>query len=375
MRNVTSIASSNYFYYYGTDRGEIYFRTPKQPHWARLYASPSKRPIYAIKTDVKSVHALSFVEYELNEYGEPEYSEAFHLRQENDSIVVDKIDEWVAQLLTPYIYIQGEALGVYLPDTKQKGIVYSLEWFDSTQVLDVYGMNYLAINREMADSTIYTITLPSKEPNTFAMDGPIFTRFRANGTPEVDLGDLDRLGEESLSEVGKLNALLPQQLVLTPHHERTYVEFVTLFSDGKNLCVGSAGRDGYVCISDFHSHQQVFKSDYLESLPRCAVGQNGILYFGGDDGIVGVVKKDSQKEWISNTEFIGEESITMIRYSYEQGVLALHNDDEYIIIVDANTFEVINSQQMDDEVKDMVFTSDGILHVLTYGNELFEIII
>ena len=324
---------------------------------------------------MKSVHALSFVEYELNEYGEPEYSEAFHLRQENDSIVVDKIDEWVAQLLTPYIYIQGEALGVYLPDTKQKGIVYSLEWFDSTQVLDVYGMNYLAINREMADSTIYTITLPSKEPNTFAMDGPIFTRFRANGTPEVDLGDLDRLGEESLSEVGKLNALLPQQLVLTPHHERTYVEFVTLFSDGKNLCVGSAGRDGYVCISDFHSHQQVFKSDYLESLPRCAVGQNGILYFGGDDGIVGVVKKDSQKEWISNTEFIGEESITMIRYSYEQGVLALHNDDEYIIIVDANTFEVINSQQMDDEVKDMVFTSDGILHVLTYGNELFEIII
>lgn len=375
MKNITSIAASRYFYYYGTDNGEIFYRTPKSS-WSLLYVNPTGGRVHSIKTDEKTFHALSFLCFHMNEYYEIKSSEAFHLREENGIINVEKIDDLIAQFLNPYMYIYGESLGVYLPTTKQKGIVYSLEWFGDTQNIDVYGMNYMVINREMADSTVYTIDLPSDSPNTFAINGPIFTKLRNLCSESCSMsGDMDALDEQIIKEVRKLNEILPQQLVLTPHHERTYVDFVKIFSNGKRLYVASGGRDGYVCVTDYKTHQLIFKSDYLESTARCAVGYQNTLYFAGDDGMVGSVKLDDMNDIMQDLQFLGDESITMIRYSPEQNLLAMRNDDEYVLILDADTFECVQARQIEDEVRDMVFTSDGYLNVITYSDELVEIAI
>lgn len=375
MKNITSIAASRYFYYYGTDNGEIFYRTPKSS-WSLLYVNPTGGRVHSIKTDEKTFHALSFLCFHMNEYYEIKSSEAFHLRAENGDVRVEKIDDWIAQLLNPYMYIYGDSLGVYLPSTKQRGIVYSLEWFCDTQNIDVHGMNYLVINREMADSTIYTIDIPSDSPNTFAINGPFFIKLR-NMCPELCSmsGDIDALDEQEIQHVRKLNEILPQQLVLTPHHERTYVDFVKVFSNGKRLYVASGGRDGYVCVSDYKTHKLIFKSDYLESTARCAVGYQNNLYFAGDDGMVGSVKLDDLNGATQDVQYLGDESITMIRYSPYHNLLAVRNDDEYVLILDADTFECVKAKQIESEVQDMEFTSDGYLNIITYSDILVEMAI
>lgn len=375
MKKITSIAVSRSFYYYGTDNGEIYYRTPNSS-WTLLYTNPTGGRVQSIKTDQKNNHALSFLCIHINDNYEIKSSEAFHLRAENGDVRVEKIDDWIAQLLNPYMYIYGDSLGVYLPTTKQKGIVYSLEWFCDTQNIDIYGMNYLVINREMADSTIYTIDLPSDNPDTFAINGPIFKKFRAMYPESGSITDnMDAFDEQNIKEVQRLNEILPQQLVLTPHHERTYVDFVKVFSNGKRLYVASGGRDGYVCVSDYKTHKLIFKSDYLESTARCAVGYQNNLYFAGDDGMVGSVKLDDLNGATQDVQYLGDESISMIRYSPYHNLLAVRNDDEYVLILDADTFECVQAQQIESEVRDMAFTSDGYLNVITYSDTLVEMAI
>ena len=404
------------YVYCGTGDGKLYYAAlgQSEPDWKLMYSHPQRKAIGHICTErYLTSHLLAFTANSYDEDGYVTDSEAWHVRESNGKTAVELIDNGISALLTSQLSVKGDWLYAF-NNTSSKGIIYSLEYFTDSKNISAY-KTFLALNKEMHDSTIYTVSFPAEDPYAFSFEGKYLTelgrRLEAGNNPLLEafgdstgfaafLREIPELYDNEEKETEELNNLLPSSMVLEAHHKGTYLDFVHVFEHNGILLVASGGRDCVVCISNFKSHETYFKSEYLDAIPRCGFVDKDQFYFSGTEGLIGRIDMtniggwwlDHKSRWgtslkdIEIADRLGkkgfEDPLKVVRTSpdirYDKitvgfGYVAVLGSDNSISIRYAVNLSKKKEFQIEGNVADFLFLSANLLLVLCEDNEVFEI--
>ena len=416
IRNCTAIAGNAKYAYCGTGDGKLYYTAlgRSEPDWKLIYSHPQRKAIGQICPERHSTsHLLAFT---VNSYDEDGYAadpEAWHIKESDGKVAVELIDYGIDHLLTHQLSVKGDWLYAF-NNADSKGNIYCMEYFTYSENLSAH-KTFLALNKDMHDSTIYTVSFPAEDPYAFSYDGKYLTevarRIEAGNNPAntsenndtgfaAFLGGIPNLEAEEERETEELNSLLPPSLVLNIHHRETYVDLVHLFEYNGILLVASGGRDCIVCISDFKTHETYFKSEYLDAIPRCGLVCKDSFYFAGTEGLIGRIDLTNLGGWWLNhknpcrtslkdkeiADKLGkngfDDPLKIVRTSpdirYDKivsgyGNVAVLGSDNTISILNPISLSKKREVQIEGEVSDFLFLSDCMLLVLCADNEMFEI--